>query len=71
MSWRALLRSLVGFVLVDVPLLVAAAIAGSVYGYRDTVVAVFEWRRDHPASYAVSLVLLLMLAARYARRGRA
>jgi len=58
----------VGLVLVDAPVALVALVASVRYGLHDTLAFAYQWRIDHPASYAVSVILLLALAL---RRGRA
>lgn len=61
-------RMLLGLVLVDVPVLAAVAVAGSLYGFVHTYEAVSAWRIAHPWSFAPSVLLAALLAVRW-RRG--
>lgn len=65
---RLLGLSLASVLVVDVPLLVAGAAAGAVYGYRDTIAAVLDWRQQHPATYLLSAAVVA--AALWRRRSR-
>jgi hypothetical protein len=64
---RFLKLSLVGLLLVDLPVLLIVAVASLRYGFVDSLNAVLSWRSDHLASYALSPMLLLLLTLRRAR----
>ena len=50
--------TLLGIVLVDIPALLAVAILGSVYGFRDVASGYLEWREAHPWTLVGSLGLV-------------
>lgn len=50
--------TLVGLVLIDIPFLVALAILGTIYGYRDMATGYWDWREAHPWTYLASIPLI-------------
>jgi len=60
-------RALLALVLVDLPVIVAALIAGVWFGFADTYSAITEFRLDHPWSFAPTLAILAFLAVRWWR----
>lgn len=60
-------RLLLGLVLIDAPVLVAVAVAGSLYGFVHTYEAVSAWRLAHPWSFAPSVLLAVLIARRWWR----
>ena len=47
--------------LVDLPVFIAAAVLGTVYGFRNTYWTISNWRIGHPWSFIPSLLLVVYL----------
>lgn len=56
-----------GLLLIDLPVLIAVAVAGAFYGYARTYEAVTAWRLQHPWSLIPSVVLAVVLVVRWRR----
>jgi hypothetical protein len=58
------MRFLTSLLVIDLPVLAAVAIAGTVYGYADTLTAVMAYREHNLWTWLPSLLLLLALVRR-------
>lgn len=67
---RMIRPTLIGLVLVDVPVLISIGVLGLVYGFRDTATAYLDWREAHPWSFLVSLAAVALFIAWRRRRAR-
>lgn len=61
-------RFVLGLVLVDLPVLVAAVVCGIWLGFGHTISAVMEWRVEHPWSLIPTAVVFGLLVYRLERR---
>lgn len=66
-STRSGRRFLVGLAVIDAPVIVAAVVFGSIYGFVHTYETVSAWRLAHPWSFAPSLILAALLVRRWRR----
>lgn len=60
--------TLVGLLLVDLPVLLAVFVCGFFFGFSHTYETVADWRMAHPWSLLPSLVLAVVLVRRWWRR---
>lgn len=58
------MRFVVALLVVDLPVLVGVAVAGSFYGYANTLAAVMDYRENHLWTWLPTLLLLLVLVRR-------
>jgi len=60
-------RALLALILVDLPVIIAALVAGAWFGFVDTYVAVSEFRLDHPWTLAPTFAIVALLVVRWWR----
>ena len=58
---------LVGLLLIDLPVFLAVAVFGVVYGFKDTYWTILDWRLAHPWSLLPSLILAVWLVRKWWR----
>ena len=56
---------LLGLLLIDLPVLVAVAVLGTVYGFKNTYWTISDWRMAHPWSLIPSLLLAIWLIRKW------
>ena len=56
---------LVGLLLFDLPVFLAVAVFGVVYGFKDTYWTISDWRLAHPWSLIPSVLLAAWLCRRW------
>ena len=56
-----------GLLAIDLPILVAVAVAGAWYGFTDVSTAVMDWRLAHPVSFLPSALLLVWIVRKRRR----
>lgn len=66
--YRRTNRILLAILLVDLPVLAAAAIAGAVVGYDRVWYWIGDWRMQHPWSLIPTAALVLIIVVRMERR---
>lgn len=68
---RFLRPTLLGVVLVDVPVFIGIVAAGLVWGFKDSLAAYLAWREERPWTFLVSLALVIAFVAWRHRRFQA
>jgi hypothetical protein len=58
------MRFVTALLLIDLPVLAAVAVAGTVYGYADTLTAVMAYREHNLWTWLPPLVLMLIMERR-------
>ena len=58
---------LLGLLLVDLPVLTLALVAGVRFGFRDSFWAISDWRFAHPWSFVPTVALAAVLVRRWWR----
>jgi hypothetical protein len=56
---------LLGLLLIDLPVFVAVAALGTIYGFKNTYWTISDWRMAHPWSLIPSLLLAIWLIRKW------